>query len=467
MIEPFKQGIWEQMSAKDVSLAMVCDRDGRILWHRGREVIGRTVAEASGFPRSLVERALGQSDGLEEEDVLISAAGGDLSRSARMLKLKSLMVLPLGRTLFLYLDSGVRESFSDSDREVFRALGGLLAEAVGRFAAGAGGGISGTGRVARSLREKMISYAVEDEPVLLTGETGAGKNRAAEAIHALSGRAGHLINVHVPSVPENLFESELFGHAKGAFSGAVLEKKGMVAAAEGGTIFLDEIAEVPLPLQARLLRFADTKRYRPVGENWERTADVRIIAATNRNLAEAVKAGRFRQDLFFRLNVLPLEIPPLRERREDITDIVDENLCLLRGKELSDGAWEAMRGYHWPGNVREVLHVLKRAGIDCPGPLIGREIERFWSADQAEGHASEPLASVRLGIGQGRSFWDTAWQQFLDRELNKSQLQAYLAEEFGPCHGSLKELARRLNINDGEYARFVSILHKYGIHPNK
>ncbi len=464
MFDPFKQMIWEQLRNKEVSLAMVYDREGRILWHRGRDVVGRTVASASGFPKSLVESTIDQGLALEQDNVVMQSSGEDLTSSARMLRLRSLMVLPLGRSLFLYLDSGVRESFTASDREVFRSLGSLLAEAVGRFEAGNFGAFSGSSPFARSLRERIISYAVEDEPVLLTGETGVGKNRAAEAIHGLSGRAGQLVTIHVPSVPENLFESELFGHAKGAFSGAGQEKKGLVAAAEGGTIFLDEIAEVPLSFQAKLLRFADTRRFRPVGDNQERTADVRIIAATNRDLAEEAKAGRFRQDLYFRLNVLPLEILPLSKRREDLRAIIEENRSLLRGKELAPEALQSMMVYEWPGNARQVLHVLTRAGIDCQGPVIGREIEFLWTGGKGEGGTT---GTPGIEIPEGSNFWGTVWQKFLDRELNRCELQAFLLEKFQGCNGSLKELAKRLNIKEEEYPRFVSMLHKYKVHPKK
>ena len=304
--------------------------------------------------------------------------------------------------------------------------------------------------------------------MLILGETGVGKSHVAQLIHRFSGRPGQFIIVDSPAVPEALFESELFGHARGAFTGADRAKSGLVEAAEGGTLFLDEIADVPLPVQAKLLRFIDTHRFRAVGDPAERHVDVRIIAATNRRLEKEIARKRFREDLFFRLNVLTVEIPPLRERPEDIEALILEHERFLRGKEFGPGFWQAVNQHDWPGNVRELVNMMKRVGIQAPGQVVGAEVEAMLSRRRSissPGADSDELARLRAVIKSGESFWDAVWPLFLDREINRNQLRTLLEEWFRECRHSLKELARRLNIPDRQYPRFVSALHRYRVHP--
>jgi two-component system, NtrC family, response regulator AlgB len=222
--------------------------------------------------------------------------------------------------------------------------------------------------------------AASEATVLLLGESGTGKTVLARAIHSWSPRAARPMGiVSCPSFSSELLESELFGHVKGAFTGAVRDNPGRLAACEGGTLLLDEIGDLPLPLQPKLLRLLQDKEYERVGDTETRRADVRIISATNQNLARAVEEARFRQDLFYRLNVIPIEIPPIRERPEDI-DVLAERLLAFFARAnhrvlpgFSQDALAALRRYAWPGNVRELSNVIERAAILCPNGPVGVE----------------------------------------------------------------------------------------------
>ncbi len=470
MIESIKNKVWEILKGKEVSLAMLFDREGRILWHRGRAIKGTTVAAGRGFSKSCAEAALKQG-AAREDGVAITRTVGDLPDSARLLYVKNVMVVPAGKSFFLYVDGGVREGFSPGDAEVISAMGDMLGETIDRFKAGSGpaGNIAGISPAAQGVRDLVAKYALEEEPVLLLGETGVGKNHVAELIHRLSGRVGPLVVVHTPNIPADLFENELFGHARGAYTHAEERKKGLFEEADKGTIFLDEIAEIPLALQSKLLRFIESGRFRVLGGVEEVGAEVRVIAASNRDLAAEVKRGGFRKDLFFRLNVLPLRLPSLRERRDDLPALVRENERLLRGKKLGPGAWKALTGHDWPGNVRELLHVLARAGIVLPGPVIGGEIGQLLQEGLEQGEVSrEPaLDAMQAEIAAGKSFWETIWSAFLGRELNRAQVRLFLKGVFTESEGNLKVMAARMNIRETEYPRFVSMLHRYALHPRK
>ncbi|UYZ61737.1 sigma-54-dependent transcriptional regulator [Hymenobacter weizhouensis] len=212
--------------------------------------------------------------------------------------------------------------------------------------------------------------------VLITGETGTGKELFARALHAQSGRPGPLVTVNCAALPSQLIESELFGHEKGAFTGAVERRVGKFELADGGTLFLDEVGELPLELQAKLLRVLQEKEFERVGGRRVLRANVRVLAATNRVLEDEVQAGRFRQDLYYRLNVFPLPLPPLRHRPDDIEPLAE--LFLRRAAAqlrkpltgFSAAMREAMRRHPWPGNVRELQHVVERAALLATTPLI-------------------------------------------------------------------------------------------------
>src|SRR6202034_1166584 len=219
--------------------------------------------------------------------------------------------------------------------------------------------------------------APTDSTVLIYGETGTGKELIARAIHSRSSRNGRaLVSVNCSAISAGLVESELFGHMKGAFTGAIERRIGRFELANGGTIFLDEIGELPLETQVKLLRVLQEHEFEPVGSSRSQRVDVRVIAATNRNLREMVEAGRFRSDLFYRLNVVPLQLPPLRERRSDIPQLVA--LCVSRfakrfGKKVEGVSQETMArlmNYPWPGNIRELQNVMERAVVLSAGATL-------------------------------------------------------------------------------------------------
>jgi len=226
--------------------------------------------------------------------------------------------------------------------------------------------------------EVAFKAAASDATVLLLGDSGTGKSTLAKAMHQRSPRhAGVFVTVSCPSLSRELLESELFGHVKGAFTGAHSDTKGKVATADGGTLFLDEIGELPMEIQSKLLRLLQEREYERVGESKPRRANVRVISATNRDLAQAVREGKFREDLFYRLNVISVHLPLLRDRAKDIERLALLHLKFLgmrSGKpalQFSPEALDAIRHYPWPGNLRELRNVIERAVILCDGVQIG------------------------------------------------------------------------------------------------
>jgi len=230
--------------------------------------------------------------------------------------------------------------------------------------------IVGTSSALRSVLDVVGKVAQTESTVLITGESGTGKELIARAIHYNSARAERrLVTVNCGAIPEELLESELFGHVRGAFTNAVSHREGRFAAANGGTIFLDEIGDMSPNLQVKLLRVLQDRTFEPVGSSKSMTVDVRVIAATNQDLETAIREGRFREDLFYRLNVIPIEVPALRERREDIPLLIQYFLDVLnqeRGTRIdsvSDAAMELLVGHEWPGNVRELENLVERLTV--------------------------------------------------------------------------------------------------------
>ena len=235
--------------------------------------------------------------------------------------------------------------------------------------------VHGPGSPLLDLAKLCGRIARSDATVLITGETGTGKEVFARLVHEQSARAGRpLVPVNCAAIPETLLESELFGFVKGAFTGAFQSRKGRIALAEGGTLFLDEIGELPLPLQAKLLRVLQERSYEPVGSTEPIPADFRLIAATNRDLVAEVEAGRFRRDLFYRLLVCPLDLPPLRERRGDIAPLF-LHFWNKRGeaRPIAPAVLAQLAGHDWPGNVRELENLVERLSICSDGGTIGVE----------------------------------------------------------------------------------------------
>jgi formate hydrogenlyase transcriptional activator len=245
--------------------------------------------------------------------------------------------------------------------------------------------------------QQIELVADTDATVLVTGESGTGKELVARAIHERSPRRkGPLVSMNCAAIPESLFESELFGHVRGAFTGALHDRAGRFEAAQGGTLVLDEIGEVPLVMQPKLLRVLQEKELERVGDTRPRKVDVRIVAATNRELAAEVEAGRFRGDLFYRLNVFPIENPPLRARRPDIPLLVEyftDRDAKRLGKRIRGVAKETLKllqSYDWPGNIRELQNVIERAVIVCESDTLS--IDPRWLSGRSVGTA--PVASL-------------------------------------------------------------------------
>jgi two-component system, NtrC family, response regulator PilR len=237
--------------------------------------------------------------------------------------------------------------------------------------------LTGRSNAMQRLRDQIKRLARSQAPIYVSGESGSGKELAARLIHEQGPRAdAPFVPVNCGAIPSELMESEFFGHKKGSFTGAVADKEGLFQAASGGTLFLDEVADLPLPMQVKLLRAIQEKAVRPVGSQQESTIDVRILSATHKNLAGEVDAGRFRQDLYYRLNVIELPVPSLRERTDDIPLLANEILARLAEEygtappQIADDAIEALKSYAFPGNVRELENVLERAFTLCENNRI-------------------------------------------------------------------------------------------------
>jgi PAS domain S-box-containing protein len=259
------------------------------------------------------------------------------------------------------------------------------------------GRIVGTSPALRGMQKRVEAVADTPATVLLQGESGVGKELVARAIHARSPRAeGPLVKVNCASIAKELFESEFFGHVKGAFTGAHRDRVGRFQLADGGTIFLDEVSEIPLELQAKLLRVLQESEFERVGDDVTRSVDVRVIAATNRDLERHIVEGKFREDLFYRLSVFPIDVPPLRERGDDVIQLAQEFLqttCTDFGREpmtLTRGQANKLRAYDWPGNVRELKNVIERAVILSPGNVLRLEA----SLPEAAANGSQPVGDL-------------------------------------------------------------------------
>ncbi len=264
---------------------------------------------------------------------------------------------------------GVLASFRDVT-ESFNLS--LKAENLSNFA-----GIIGKDKVMQDIFRQIKDVALYNYPVHVSGDTGTGKERVAYAIHDISSYGnGEFVPVNCGAIPEGIVESELFGHVKGAFSGAIKERKGRFELAHKGTLFLDEVADLPLKTQVKLLRFLQEGSFEKVGGEKKVSVDVRIISATNKNLKDEVKNGKFREDLFYRLNVIPIHLPPLRERKSDIPLLAAHFLKEAESEsqaavpELSPESLEAMLDYHWPGNVRELKNVIQFSVVRSRGKKI-------------------------------------------------------------------------------------------------
>jgi two-component system, NtrC family, response regulator GlrR len=313
----------------------------------------------------------------------------------------------------------------------------------------------GCSAVHQRLLEQLTKFALTDAEILITGPTGVGKELYAKFVHHNSRRAkAAFVPVNCGAIPDALLENELFGHIGGAFTGAQPRSEGLVSAAEGGTLFLDEIDTLSLPCQVKLLRFVQEKEYRRLGEARTRSANVRFVAATNANLVEAVQAGRFREDLFFRLRVIPIEVPPLWRRKEDIRPLVSEyvahyaELYNLPAITISENALERMENYSWPGNIRELEN--------CVQYLTCLQLEHEVQAEDLPllSFAEEEAGTPPETDPAGPSFQKTK------RELVSLFEREYLEEALRRSGGNIAEAARA----SGKARRaFFELMRKHGV----
>ncbi len=313
----------------------------------------------------------------------------------------------------------------------------------------------------QKLYRQIGKFAPTNTTILVHGETGTGKELVARALHAFSHRADKpLISVNCAAIPETLIESELFGYEKGAFTGAASNRMGLIEAASGGTLFLDEIGELPIEAQARLLRFLQEGEIRAIGSVQTRKVDVRLIAATHRDLKRLASEGRFREDLYYRINVMQLNLPPLRDRGKDILEIAES--CLLRSCQQFDGkrlhfspkAIQAITTYRWPGNVRELQNAVERAVILCESDeidyeLLNIDIElvRVGKQHGLAMHGVEPLRSVKRTEDEPSE--DLSLEDYFQRfvlEHQDSMSETELARKLGVSRKCLWERRQRLGI---------------------
>lgn len=302
----------------------------------------------------------------------------------------------------------------------------------------------------REIRSKIVKLARSQAPIYISGESGTGKELVARLIHEKSPRAEKpFIAVNCGAIPHELIESELFGHKKGSFSGAVSDTIGLFQAAEGGTLFLDEVADLPLALQVKLLRAIQERSIRPVGGQWEIPLDVRILSATHRNLAQMVQEGEFRQDLFYRINVIELPVPPLRARSGDIALLAEHILARLAEQngeikpELSQAALEALQHYAFPGNVRELENILERAMALCEDGLIQVSDLNLPAPQSAPSAPKEPPA----GEISLESYMDEVEKQAIINALEQTRWnKTAAAKQLGITFRALRYRLKKLGL---------------------
>ena len=337
----------------------------------------------------------------------------------------------------------------------------------------------GSSPAINEVLDEIACASRTDAKTLITGESGVGKEVVANMIHHHSQRRGApFVAINCAGVPDSLLESELFGHMRGSFTDAHRDKMGWFERANHGTVFLDEIGEMSSRMQAALLRFLESGEIQRVGSDHARiTVDVRIVAATNRDLSARMAEKQFREDLYYRLNVIRIAIPPLRERAEDVLPLVNhfirlssENYRVAR-PVLDSEAAARLTNYGWPGNVRELKNVVERLVVRGTGGVIGaadlpREILGDWRSSmptvQTSSATSDKLYE-RMVIG-GESFWSVVGEPFMARDLTRDDLRGVITRGLEHSRGSYKQLLQVFNIAPGDYKRLLSFLRKYGCH---
>jgi len=341
----------------------------------------------------------------------------------------------------------------------------------------------GISSAVRGIEEEVHHAARTDAKVLITGESGVGKEIVARLIHQRSNRArGPLVTINCAGFPDSLLESELFGHVKGSFTDAYRDKRGWLEMAHGGTIFMDEVGEMSLRMQALLLRFLETGEIQRVGSDRCLPAlDVRVITATHRRLLERIADQTFREDLYYRLNVIHIEVPPLRDRRDDIPVLLNHFLRALSethqtaAPEVTSEALKCLSAYQWPGNIRELKNVAERLVLRCRNGRITEEAlpPEVWRSrvapasteirrDEQSPRVSETLFD-RL-LKEGDSFWSAVYEPFMARDLTRADVREVVRMGLEHTRGNYKLLVTGFNMPPDDYKRFLNFLRKYECH---
>ena len=340
----------------------------------------------------------------------------------------------------------------------------------------------GDSLVIAKLRRAIDRVAQSNAKVLITGESGVGKEVVARALHMASPRPERaFVPVNCAGIPDALLESELFGHVKGSFTGAYRDKLGKLETAAHGTVFLDEIGEMALRMQCLLLRFLETGEIQKVGAECNSiAANVRVIAATNRHLRDLIAQGQFREDLFYRLNVVHLHVPPLRERREDIPVLIEHFLCRYAAgisgqgarnlvREISPEAISALQEYSWPGNVRELENVVERLVVTGRREVVqvwdlSPEIQsQFASGTRTTEERRRTVADelFKKLIEEHESFWSTVYPPYMNREITRDNVRDLIHKGLQEARGNYKILLQLFNMEERDYKRFLNFLRKH------
>ena len=327
------------------------------------------------------------------------------------------------------------------------------------------------------LKAEIERVARSDAKVLVTGESGTGKELVAQAIHSGSMRSERpFVAVNCAGLPETLLESELFGHVRGSFTGAYRDKLGKLELADQGTMFLDEIGEMTLRMQGLLLRFLETGELQKVGsDHVAGRVDVRVVAATNRNLREMIGQGTFREDLFYRLNVIHLTVPPLRDRKDDIPSLANHFLRHFTkndtyvAREFSPEAVTVLTHYHWPGNVRELENVVERLAVTSAAETIKAD-DLPMELRLRHGVSAKPKRERRRTVAddlyrrlveERESFWTAVYPLYMQREITRGNVRDLVRKGLEEARGNYKIVARLFNMEQGDYKKFLNFLRKH------
>ena len=344
----------------------------------------------------------------------------------------------------------------------------------------------GTSQAVAEIEEEVNYAARSNAKVLITGESGVGKEIVARLIHQRSSRSGGpLVTINCAGFPDSLLETEMFGHVKGSFTDAYRDKRGWLEQAHGGTVFMDEVGEMSLRMQALMLRFLETGEIQRVGSDRRLpNLDVRVITATHRRLLEHIADKTFREDLYYRLNVIHIAVPPLRERREDVLALLTYFLRMFSEMhrqpvpEVSPEATRLLTEYHWPGNVRELKNVAERLLLRCrsgrvdvaalPVEISARSVDASRPAAPAAQAVHGPAATARMLFERltrdGASFWAEVYEPFMARDLTREDLRELMRLGLEHTRGNYKLLVTTYNMPVQDYKRFLNFLRKYQCH---